>query len=86
MPALRRESLALRRAPMLKSRALPTPTPTTRPRTPVLRAKLIVIVTKVVRAEVRAEGRQGRYKGRKAQAIQEEDKIRGKATDKKRSY
>ena len=37
----------------------------------------------VVFTEARAEGRQGRHKGRKAQAIQEEDKTRGKATDKK---
>ena len=49
--------------------------------TPALRAKLVVVFT-----EARAEGIQGRYKGRKAQAIQEEDKIRGKAMDKKRSY
>ena len=64
---------------MLKLKALLTLT--TRPRTPALRVKLVVIFT-----EARAEGRQGRYKGRKVQAIQEEDKIRGKATDKKRSY
>ena len=50
-------------------------------RTPASRAKLVVVFT-----EARAEGRQGRYKGRKAQAIQEEDKIRGKAMDKKQSY
>ena len=30
--------------------------------------------------------KEGRNKGRKAQAIQEEDKTRGKATDKKQSY
>jgi hypothetical protein len=47
----------LRRAPILKLRALPTLT--TRPRTPVLRAKLVVVFT-----EARAEGRQERYKGR----------------------
>jgi hypothetical protein len=40
----------------------------------------------VVFTEARAEGRQGRHKGRKAQAIQEENKTRGKATDKKQSY
>ena len=49
--------------------------------TPASRAKLVVAFTKA-----RAEGRQGRHKGRKAQAIQEEDKTRGKATDKKQSY
>ena len=46
--------------------------------TPALRVKLVVVFT-----EARAEGRQGRHKGRKAQAIQEEDKTRGKAMDKK---
>ena len=64
---------------MLKLRALPTLI--IRLRTPVSRAKLVVVFT-----EVRAEGRQGRYKGRKVQAIQEEDKIRGKAINKKQSY
>ena len=48
--------------------------------TPVSRAKLVVFT------KARVEGRQGRYKGRKVQAIQEEDKTRGKAMDKKRSY
>ena len=46
--------------------------------TPASRVKLVVVFT-----EARAEGRQGRYKKKKVQAIQEEDKIRGKATDKK---
>ena len=49
--------------------------------TPASRVKLVVVFT-----EARAEGRQGRYKEREAQAIQEEDKTRGKAIDKKRSY
>ena len=49
--------------------------------TPALRAKLVVVFT-----EAKAEGRQGRHKGRKVQAIQEEDKTRGKAMDKKQSY
>ena len=40
----------------------------------------------VVFTKARVQGRQGRYKGRKAQAIQKEDKIRGKAIDKKQSY
>ena len=40
----------------------------------------------VVFTKARAEGKQERYKGRKAQAIQEEDKTRGKAIDKKQSY
>ena len=44
---------------MLRLRA--SPTPIIRPRTPVLRAKLVVVFT-----EARAEGRQGRYKGREA--------------------
>ena len=57
--ALRRELLASRRAPMLRLRA--SPTPTTRPRTPASRAKLVVIFI-----EARAEGRQKRHKGRKA--------------------
>ena len=60
---------------MLRLRALLTPTPIIRPRTLASRAKLVVISIKV-RAEVRAEGTQGRYKGRKAQAIQDEDKTR----------
>ena len=47
--------------------------------TPASRAKLVVVFT-----EARAEGRQGRHKGRKAQAIQEEDKTKSKATDKKK--
>ena len=47
---------------MLRLRALLTPI--IRPRTPALRAKLVVVFT-----EARAEGRQGRYKRRKAQAI-----------------
>ena len=64
---------------MLRLRALLTLT--IRPRTPALRVKLVVVFT-----EARAEGRQGRYKGRKAQAIQKEEKIRGKAIDKKQSY
>ena len=63
----------MRRAPTSRLRALPTPI--TRPRTPASRAKLVVIFTKV-RAEARAKGRQGRHKGRKAQAIQKEDKTR----------
>ena len=49
-----------------------------RPRTPALKVKLVVVFT-----EARAEGRQRRYKRKKVQAIQEEDKIRGKAIDKK---
>ena len=61
---------------MLKSRALLTLI--IRPRTPALRVKLVVVFI-----EARAKGRQGRYKGKKAQAIQEENKIRGKAIDKK---
>ena len=47
---------------MLKLRALLTPI--IRPRTPALRAKLVIIFT-----EARAEGRQKRYKKKKAQAI-----------------
>ena len=38
---------------------------------------MVVIFIKV-RAEARVKGRQGRHKGRKAQDIQKEDKIRGK--------
>ena len=37
----------------------------------------------IVFTEARAEGREGRYNRKKVQAIQEEDKIRGKAMDKK---
>ena len=81
MPVLRRESPALRRALMLKLKASLTPILIIRPRTPASKAKLIVIFTKA-----RAEGKQERYKGRKAQAIQEEDKIRNKTIDKKQSY
>ena len=68
--------MALRRAPILKLKALLTLI--IRPRMPVLRIKLIVIFT-----EVRAKGRQKKYKKRKTQAIQKKDKIRGKAIDKK---
>ena len=60
--ASRRESLALRRALISRSRALLTLI--IRPRTPASRTKLVIIFTKA-----RAEGRQRRYKGRKAQAI-----------------
>ena len=68
--------LALRRALILRLRALLTLI--IRPRMPASRVKLIVVFI-----EVRAEGRQGKYKGKKTQAIQKEDKIRGKAIDKK---
>ena len=61
---------------MLKLKALLTPI--IRPRTPASRVQLVVIFTKA-----RAEERQKKYKGRKAQAIQEEDKTKGKAIDKK---
>ena len=40
----------------------------------------------VVFTEARAEGRQRKHKGRKAQAIQKKNKIKGKATDKKQNY
>ena len=59
MLALRRESPALRRALMSRSRALPTSI--IKPKTLALRVKLVVVFI-----EARAEGRQGRYKGRKA--------------------
>jgi hypothetical protein len=58
LPASRRELPALRRALILKLKALPTLI--IRPRTPASRAKLIVVFT-----EARVKGRQKRYKGKK---------------------
>jgi hypothetical protein len=58
---LKGELLALRRALILKLRALPTPILIIRLRTLASRVKLVVLFT-----EVRAKGRQGRHKGRKA--------------------
>ena len=59
MLALRRELLALKRALMLRLRALLILI--IRPRTPASKTKLVVVFT-----EVRAEGKQKRHKKRKA--------------------
>ena len=52
-------------------------------KTPASKAKLVVVFT-----EARAEERQKRHKEKKAQAIQKENKIkgRGKVINKKQSY